>query len=144
MVAEAVMFVTMIGLMMLGSRVGIAMGFILGYSAIDIFAINMVCVVASVFVIFAFWKRFIEKRYLSIVSDKTIKKIKKYDKAAFLILPALPISIALGQVGAAVAYKILYRKFDNGMFAALVAGQILRVVVSIAAVAGIIELIKIF
>ncbi len=144
MVAEAILFMTMLGLMLIGSRFGVAIGFLLGYSAFQIFVINTLCVFAGIFFVFKFWDRFVERKWMKIVPKKTIKKIKKYDKIAFLIFPTLPIALALGQVGAAVAYKFLYRKFDSRTFALLIVGQALRIIVSIAVVLGIIELIKIF
>ena len=144
MVAEAILFMTMLGLMLIGSRFGVAAGLVLGYSALDIFLINMACVLVSIFLVFRFWNRFIEKRWTRIVPKNTIKKIKKYDKIAFLVFPALPIALALGQVGAAIAYKSLHRRFDRKTFMFLLVGQTLRVVVSLAVVLGGIELIKVF
>ncbi len=142
MVAE-LLFLTMLGLMLIGSRFGVAAGFLLGLSAVEIFIINMICVFVSIFFVFRFWNRFIEKRWARIVPKKTINKVKKYDKAAFLIFPALPIALALGQVGAAIAYKSIYRRFDRKTFMFLLIGQALRIIVSITVVLGIIELVKI-
>ena len=143
MVAE-LLFLTMLGLMLIGSRFGVAVGFVLGYSAPEIFAINMTCVFVGVFFVFRFWNRFVEKKWARIVPEKILKKMKKYDKLAFLVFPALPVALALGQVGAAIAYKSLYRRFDKRTFAYMVTGQALRIIVSIAIVMGVIELIKVF
>jgi len=143
MVVETGLFLSMLGLMLIGSRLGVAVGFLLGYNTLEVFLINIVCVFLSIFFVFKFWNNFIEKRWRKIVPENTVSKVRKYGNIGFLVLPALPVALALGQVGAAAVYKSLHRKHDQSAFLALLTGQVLRVLVSIAVVLGIIQLISI-